>query len=114
MLKISKVGELRDTQCFTQNTSPIERRVVVVHTSLLRCHEEYDVEKCQAIAEELEHKSHLWAPIVVERDHGTILDGHHRFAAVKFVFSAAYIPALVLGDYQNNSSIQVQIGRAHV
>ena len=107
MLQISKVDELRNIQCFTQNRSPLEQNVVVVHSSLLRCHEEYDVAKCHRLSKQFEQEPYLWAPIIVERDHGTILDGHHRCAAVGFVFSDAYIPTLVLGDYQINPSIKV-------
>ena len=49
----------------------------------LRPHEKYDPDRARALAAEME-ASGLWtAPLLIEREHRIILDGHHRWEAAK-------------------------------
>lgn len=51
--------------------------------STLHCHEEVDVQKVYQIMQSLQKSKRLRKPIIVDQGTYIILDGHHRFQALK-------------------------------
>lgn len=66
----------------------------------LKEHEQVDQSKVKRIVEELLNTQTI-TPIVVEKSKYVILDGHHRYNALKTI-SARLVPAIVV-DYKDES-----------
>ena len=91
---------------FVLSTS--QGRVDLVDVSELREHEEVDSKHLEALRAEIQADGVLKRPIVVDRTTHVILDGEHRFNALKQL-GCTRVP-LIFVDY-NSSSIQVKSWR---
>ena len=88
--------------------APTQARVDFVDVSKLRGHEEVDPRHLEALRAEIQADGMLKRPIVVDRRTNVILDGEHRFNALKRL-GCTRIP-LVFVDY-DSPSIQVKAWR---
>jgi len=71
-----------------------------------RPHEEIDPPHVTSLAKKIVLDDMFTTPIVVCRDSFVILDGHHRFTAMRDLLKARCIPAYLI-DYQDNHLSQV-------
>jgi len=58
-------------------------KVKLVSLSTLRCHEEINPERLEKLINQITTAGCLKHPVVVDRQSRVILDGHHRFTALK-------------------------------
>ncbi len=65
-------------------------------------HEEVCLEYAKELARTIWASGLFKVPVIVERTHGVLLDGHHRYYAMSRILRAKYIPALVI-DYDDPS-----------
>ena len=75
----------------------------------LKEHEEVDEKRLERLLKEIAFTGVLKRPIMVDRNTGVIIDGHHRFNAIKRL-GYQKIPAVFI-DYQS-AGIQVQAWRS--
>ena len=66
----------------------------------IKPHEEIYADYAQDLARKIVKTRLFTTPVIVERTHGILLDGHHRFHAVRFFLQAHRIPVLVI-DYSD-------------
>lgn len=71
-----------------------------VSLALLREHEQIESERLRQIREEIQREGRLRHPILVDKNSGVILDGHHRFRAYKELGFETILCVLV--DYQSD------------
>lgn len=74
--------------------------LVLVRIDLLKPHEQIIVDHLNEIIRSIREKGYNGPPIIVERDHYIILDGHHRVNALKEL-QARWVPAILI-SYQSN------------
>ncbi|SMR71959.1 hypothetical protein SAMN04488030_1301 [Aliiroseovarius halocynthiae] len=79
----------------------------------IRPHEEIDLGYATELARKIGSSRVFTTPVVVERKHGVLLDGHHRFHAMRCVLKAARIPAVVI-DYDDISFTAVGSWRENI
>ncbi|QOJ79332.1 ParB N-terminal domain-containing protein [Infirmifilum lucidum] len=75
----------------------LDLKVSLLNIYLIKPHEMYIEERVRAIMEDMTGRGVLIKPVVVERGEFVLLDGHHRFEALKRL-GISIIPA-VLVDY---------------
>lgn len=63
--------------------SPRVPRYELLGADELRPHEEVDPDRADELADRIRRDGYVEAPIVVETRHHVILDGHHRFEALR-------------------------------
>jgi len=87
---------------------PLEDGVALMLIPLidLRPHEHIKKELVTDLARSIANVQAFTTPIVVCRDSYVILDGHHRYTAMKYVLNASHIPAYAI-DYGNEDLCQV-------
>ncbi|HKZ98982.1 MAG TPA: ParB N-terminal domain-containing protein [Thermoplasmata archaeon] len=85
--------------------APTLARPILLDLSLLRCHERIQPDLLDRIRNEIRVDGHLKRPILVADGDFVILDGHHRFEALRQL-GARRIPAYVV-DYHSET---VQVG----
>jgi hypothetical protein len=73
--------------------------VQLVALDRLRNHEEHDAEYAAQLAERIRADGGVLHPVVVAQGSMTLLDGHHRVAALRHL-GARYAPCVVL-DYRD-------------
>ncbi|MBT4051144.1 MAG: ParB N-terminal domain-containing protein [Euryarchaeota archaeon] len=82
-------------------------KVELVPLELLRPHEEIIIKK----VDQLEKMTHRWnaytKPLLLDRNTGTILDGHHRYE-VALRLKLKCIPCVMI-DYLDDNSIEVDV-----
>lgn len=81
-------------------TAPTLIRVVVVEISRLRCHERIQPDLLTQMREEIRRDGVLRTPILVADRDWVILDGHHRYEALREL-GCRRIPAYVV-DYDSD------------
>ncbi len=69
--------------------------VSFVDADLLRPHEMISIDRLEKLRESIAEDGVLFRPILVERSTGTVLDGHHRLAALRSM-GARLIPAVLI------------------
>lgn len=74
--------------------------LVLVRIDLLKPHEQIIIDYLNEIIRSIREKGYNGPPIIVERDHYIILDGHHRVNALKEL-QARWVPVLLV-RYQSN------------
>lgn len=79
----------------------MEPRYELVAVDALLPHEETDEERTEELAAEIEADGYLEEPIVVDGEHHVILDGHHRYGALRRL-GCRRAPAYVV-DYDDPS-----------
>ena len=78
-----------------------KKQVELCDLRVLKHHEEIDPQHLARLKKEIE-KAGVWThPIVIEQEHGIVLDGHHRFEIAKSL-GLKRIP-VVLVDYFDES-----------
>ncbi len=80
----------------TMRSKP-EARFELVDVGVLRAHEKLQAELLDRTTDEIRTDGYLKRPILVADEHFIILDGHHRFAALK-ALGCRRIPSYVI-DY---------------
>ena len=80
--------------------------VYLVPSSGIIPHEYYDHRYMVAIAIDLISCGTIFVPIVIDSATGVLLDGHHRFAALKKYLSAPFVPSVAV-DYFSDDGIKV-------
>lgn len=83
-------------------------QIRLIEINKLRKHEMTCFEKVALVKEDMLQKGYIQHPIIVDRTHNIILDGHHRVEAL-IQLGADKIPAYMV-DYQDKS-IQVSLRR---
>jgi|TARA_B110000196_G_scaffold41836_1_gene32054 ParB-like chromosome segregation protein Spo0J len=82
-------------------------KVELVPLELLRPHEEIIIKKVN----QLEKMTHRWnaytKPLLLDRNTGTILDGHHRYEVAQRL-KLKCVPCVMI-DYLNDDSIELDI-----
>lgn len=84
--------------------------VHLVPASEIRPHENFDYRYMIALASDIVVSGLMAKPVVVDAKTRTLLDGHHRFAALGRYLAAPLIPC-VLVDYQSDETITVSTWR---
>ncbi|MCD6158721.1 MAG: ParB N-terminal domain-containing protein [Euryarchaeota archaeon] len=79
----------------------------LVDIDLLKEHEEIYPEKVDELAEEIKRDGVVKKPILIDKRTYTILDGHHRYQALKKL-GCKRIPAILV-DYLNDDRISVTL-----
>ncbi|MFA5895526.1 MAG: ParB N-terminal domain-containing protein [Thermoplasmata archaeon] len=72
-------------------------RFELLDVGLLHCHEQIQPDLLERTMDEIREDGYVKRPILVAGEHFVILDGHHRFAALK-ALGCRRIPAYVI-DY---------------
>lgn len=72
-------------------------RFELLDVGLLHCHEQIQPDLLERTMDEIREDGYVKRPILVADEHFVILDGHHRFAALK-ALGCRRIPAYVI-DY---------------
>ncbi|MEP3299090.1 MAG: ParB N-terminal domain-containing protein [Pseudoruegeria sp.] len=81
--------------------------------SKIRPHEEIDLNYAIELAKKIATSWVFTTPVIVDRKHGILLDGHHRLHAMRNILKAARIPAVVI-DYDDIEVAQVGSWRENV
>ena len=76
-----------------------------VSLMLLREHEQIESERLRQIREEIQREGRLRHPILVDKQSGVILDGHHRFRAYREL-GFETIPCLLVNYHSELVSVQ--------
>ncbi|MFA5743061.1 MAG: ParB N-terminal domain-containing protein [Candidatus Paceibacterota bacterium] len=63
----------------------MEAEIKIVKTSSLKQHEMIREDHLKELIEEIRGDGYINDPIIVDRNTKIILDGHHRFNAIKFL-----------------------------
>lgn len=74
-----------------------EARFELLDVGLLHCHEQIQPDLLERTMDEIREDGYLKQPVLVADEHFVILDGHHRFAALK-ALGCRRIPSYVI-DY---------------
>lgn len=72
-----------------------DAHLVLVWIDALRPHEQVVPERVRDLVASIQSKGYFGPPILVEREHYIVLDGHHRVEALK-VLGARWAPAIVI------------------
>lgn len=78
----------------------MERTFDLLPADALSAHEETDPERTAELCRTLERDGYLASPVVVDREHRVILDGHHRWAALR-ALGCAKVPVYLV-DYESD------------
>ena len=81
--------------------------VTLIPVGDLRAHEEIKPNHLRRMIDKLRTQGHYHKPILVDRDSGCILDGHHRWTAAK-ALELSRVPAIEL-DYLEDDRIEVDV-----
>ena len=81
--------------------------VTLIPVGDLRAHEEIKPNHLRRMIDKLRTQGHYHKPILVDRDSGCILDGHHRWPAAK-ALELSRVPAIEL-DYLEDDRIEVDV-----
>ncbi len=79
----------------------------LVDIDSLKEHEEIYPEKVKELAEEIKRDGVVKKPILVDKEHMVILDGHHRYQALKML-GCKKVPAFLV-DYLHDDRIKVTL-----
>lgn len=74
----------------------------------LKPHEEIQEKRLEQVKEEIEERSALDKPLLVDRRTGVILDGHHRYYALRDL-KVSNVPVIEV-DYREDESIVLTKG----
>ena len=85
--------------------------VRLLDLSTLRPHEHVHAENVRILAEHLADEEVVRQPLLVAEGSLVILDGHHRFKALKTVLKARRAPC-VLVDYHDHALVSLEAWRA--
>lgn len=78
------------------NALPDGDRILLIPPERLLPHERHDPERARTIAAEMEERGSWIKPLLVERRHLIILDGHHRWQAAALLRLPA-VPVVLIG-----------------
>lgn len=87
------------------------RAVYLVASDKVAPHEHYDHRCMIAIAVDLISCGTIFIPIVIDSVTGVLLDGHHRFAALRKYLSAPFVPSVAV-DYFSDDGVKVSNWRS--
>lgn len=85
---------------FALNAAPIKMCLALEDPDALKMHEEVIHESLNELASQIERDGHLKNPIIVDEKTMTVLDGNHRFFALKEVLKVRYVPICAV-DYDS-------------
>lgn len=85
-------------------TSSIDARKLLYRTALAKAwellpHEKVEISSVELVMKIISRERALRVPVLVEAKHGIILDGHHRFEAIRKM-GASYVPVFIV-DYDS-------------
>lgn len=86
----------------------MKKKFVLLPVKKLKPHERIRRERVEELMRKIREKKAFTKPIIVEENHFVILDGHHRFAALKKM-GAKLIPAYLLN--YNSKEVRVFLRR---
>ena len=85
---------------FIISQSPITMHIKLEYAHLLKIHEEIIPSSLQMLSEQIKNDNCLKNPVVVDDKTLTVLDGSHRYVALKDVLGVSYIPICAI-DYDS-------------
>lgn len=87
------------------------KTVTLVNIDKLKCHENIDRNHLIALQKEIEANKVIYKPVIVDRGSYVILDGHHRYTALKQL-GAKRIPVYFVNYF--NPNVRVYLRRKNL